>query len=685
MLILPLCATIAQDNHVSDSLTAVLNTTITDSTRVNILNKLGRIYRSKDEAKARAYIGDAIRTGQHINYYSGLTESYNVLAMINEYAGDYKTAKQYYHKAIAISPKAGDELRTARLLDNLGGLFHRMNEYDSANTLFYKSLRIKEKYDDKKGIALSYDQLGVIQTTIGHYPAALRLHLKSLAIKEKLPDNREISGTSYLYIAITYNEIEKYEEAYTYYTKALEIRKGSDRTEELISIYLNRGNVLANLGRYDEALEDNLSALGILKQYSNVAALASCYNSMAYIYKQKNDDKAAMRCYDLALPLARQLNDEYLMATINNSLGELAGKAHQFPVALKYLEEGYQLALHAGILEYLKENYLIRSQVAAAMNDHKQAYAFYKLYGTIKDSLLNETNNRQIAEMKERYEADKKAREIMLLNSRQERQAIIIQKRNTQLVAFAGAFLLCIIIVGLAVNRNNIKQAAKLKIAIADNERIRVQTILETEQQERKRIAKDLHDELGSGISQIVLCNELAKKHINGNESLNKTLHTIDRTVTELAADMNGLIWALQVEHASVDYLFARMREFASDFFENSSIEPKLDLEQIVEVIPISKALMKDVFLVYKEALNNAMKYSQGSVLHVSARLDYEMIIIHISDNGIGIEQNGRNKMGNGIRNMRNRIEKHGGTISISGVKNGTVIDLSVNYNSQIA
>jgi signal transduction histidine kinase len=669
---------LAQDKRIADSLETVLAGTGQDTTRVHVLNKLGKLYRSTDGKRARGYLETARTLATQLGFDRGLAETYNVLSMVCDYEGNYPDALKYSRAAITTAQRVGDRTKEAKLWDNLGGLFLRMSEYDSAFAALSKSLQIKEKAGDKKALALTYDQIGSVHSIMGNYASALRYHLKGLSLKESLPDNADITGTSYIYIAIVHNQLGNYNEALTYFTKALEAKKGLANTEDRLAIYLNRANVYMYMERWDEAIADNGEALRILGTGSNIAAKTSCYNSLACIYKMMHQDNSAMAYYKLALPLAEQMDDRYLQSGINNSLGEIAGRQRKFGEALGYLKKGHDLAAAAGVLEYLKENYLAYADVYTLMNDHKKALEHYKLYVTIKDSILNEDKNKQIAEMNARYETERKEKQIVVLKSKEQRQQLLLQKRKNQLITLGAVAGICALVAGFLINRRNLKQKAALIVAQADAQLMQVKTRLDTEQAERKRIAKDLHDELGSGISRIVLCNELAKKHINGNESLNHTLHNIDHTVTELAGNMNSLIWALQVEHATVDYLFAKMREFASEFFEDSSIEPQLHIENVTEVIPMSEALVKDLFLVYKEALNNAMKYSQASRITIDAGIKDKAISIRIHDNGIGKDTDTTRKSGNGLRNMQARVAKHNGNITIDGHSDGTIIEVQV-------
>ncbi len=680
LLLMLHCAVLhAHNEQLADSLTkALTQLPERDTTRIHVYNKLGRIYMTTDAPRARGYLQQSLTLAQSMHFGKGEAEVYNVLAMIYDHEGNYRDAGTHYHTAISIASKLDDPLKTAKLWDNLGGLLMREGRLDSAHIAFQKSLQLKEPLGDVRAIALTLDQIGNLHLMQSRYKQAVAHYLKALRMKESIPDNDGPVGISYLLLAAAYYEMEQQEEALKYYDKALAIKKNSDDLEALLAIYLNRSFLYTDMKRFDEALADNQAALEILKTNTNVAAMTGCYNSMGGIYKAMGRTEDALKYFRMALQISVKAGDNNMTATLCNSIGEMLTQQGRFSAALSYLEDGRAAALAADVPGYLKENYLASAAAYEGMGDYRSAYRYHKLFSDMRDSLLNKTSTEQVAEMREKYESEKKEREILQLSEKQQTQQLVIEKRNRQLAMSAGAITLLVLFGLLLFGYIRVRQRSRLALAAANTEKVRAETILETEQAERRRIAKDLHDELGSGISRIVLSNELAKKHINGNGALNSTLMSIDRTVSELAGNMNSLIWALQTESVTLGGLMARMREYGSDFFEDSSITPHFTFSQVPEDMAISRDMLKDIFLVYKEALNNALKYSQASRIDIEVTLDNTTLRLCIADNGTGLEIPVRSTGGNGIRNMKHRIERYGGHFNISGAETGTVINVEV-------
>jgi signal transduction histidine kinase len=199
--------------------------------------------------------------------------------------------------------------------------------------------------------------------------------------------------------------------------------------------------------------------------------------------------------------------------------------------------------------------------------------------------------------------------------------------------------------------------------------------IIQAQQDERSRISADMHDELGSGVTAIRLMSELAKR------KLREPIPEIDKISTsagELMDRMNTIIWSMNATNDSVANLVAYMRAFAIELFETSPMNCTVYVPEHIPDIEISGEKRRNVFLVVKEALNNAMKHSKSDRLEIHVRLEEELRI-EIHDFGQGIQTEKMRQFSNGLTNMQKRMETIGGTIWIKN-EHGTTVGLSCPY-----
>lgn len=194
---------------------------------------------------------------------------------------------------------------------------------------------------------------------------------------------------------------------------------------------------------------------------------------------------------------------------------------------------------------------------------------------------------------------------------------------------------------------------------------------------ERLRISKDVHDDLGSGLSKITLMAELAAKQKNGNSKLNDTIDDISQISRDLVGNMRDLVWVLNPENTTLDGLAARMREYCSDYFEGLPQYLQLDFQPDTPSIRISREAQRNIFLTAKEALNNCIKHSGGNSIKVGFSVCNNLLLISVADDGHGFDATSR-ASGNGLKNMKHRIEAIGGEFGICSGQTGTAIQITV-------
>jgi signal transduction histidine kinase len=213
-----------------------------------------------------------------------------------------------------------------------------------------------------------------------------------------------------------------------------------------------------------------------------------------------------------------------------------------------------------------------------------------------------------------------------------------------------------------------VKERERLKL---DNERKELEkqvAVLEAKQDERNRISVDMHDELGSGVTAIRLMSEIVKSKMK--EQTLPEIEKISQSANELLIKMNAIIWTMTSSNDTLENLVAYIRAYAVEFFENTSVDCYFDMPSVIPAREINGEKRRNIFLCVKEALNNALKHSQASVVKINIIIN-DKLIICIQDDGVGINLEKIRKFGNGLNNMRKRmvsiegechIENDGGT-----------------------
>ncbi len=195
----------------------------------------------------------------------------------------------------------------------------------------------------------------------------------------------------------------------------------------------------------------------------------------------------------------------------------------------------------------------------------------------------------------------------------------------------------------------------------------------------RNRIARDLHDEVGSSISTIAIYSKIMQEQVNSVDFDNKPLiDKINDFAAEIMGSMNDIVWNINTNNDAFDRIISRMREQASQLLEAKAYTVHFDVDETLNRMKLNMDKRREFYLIYKEAINNIAKYAGGENVWIKLFVQNSFIILLIKDDGKGFESNKIKSGGNGLNNMQHRAQTLNGNIAInSSPGNGTEIQLS--------
>lgn len=192
-----------------------------------------------------------------------------------------------------------------------------------------------------------------------------------------------------------------------------------------------------------------------------------------------------------------------------------------------------------------------------------------------------------------------------------------------------------------------------------------VQQLTENEQV-RRRIARDLHDDLGSTLSSIRILSEFAKNQVSSNPiQTEEILKKIVDSSQKLQENLQDIVWTTQLkDNNNLNDLTTRMRRFGGEVLEAKNIDFLFKIDEKIYNLSFSANVQYDIFMIFKEAINNIAKYSEANKVQVRMFIENQKLNFEIKDDGIGFDTNSE-KAGNGLKNMIKRTENIGGEIKI--------------------
>lgn len=187
---------------------------------------------------------------------------------------------------------------------------------------------------------------------------------------------------------------------------------------------------------------------------------------------------------------------------------------------------------------------------------------------------------------------------------------------------------------------------------------------------ERVRIAKDIHDDLGASLTRITLLSQSVRGEPGLPDAAGGDIDSIYATARELTRSMDEIVWAVNPRHDTLDSLVNYLGKFAQDFLSTGGIRCRLDAPVELPPIPVSAEIRHNLFLAFKEALNNVVRHSHASEVRIAFAPDAGRLRVAVVDNGSGPDALGdpsasRPGGGNGVPNMRRRMEEVGGAFEI--------------------
>jgi two-component system NarL family sensor kinase len=606
---------LAQKNKsVIDSLEK-MTLTQKDSQLAKIYNDLTWEYRLVNRDKAMAYGYKAIAQAKKSNYPAGMAQAYNDLGILLYDQEKYDSAIGFYQESNKIRKQLNDGLGIAKLYNKIGIVYQKKGAFDQALENQLQALALFSQYKNDIGVSYSLNNIGILNQNLGRYDEAIKYQLQSIEIKEKLKDNYGLAG-SFVNIANIYKIKGNDNKAIEYYQKAITISRALEDKEYLANGLNNIGSLYIERQRYKEALVAINESLQLRKDLKDTKGQVSCMNNLG-----------------LALQ-GQQLYDSSI-AVLNAALA--IGKP-----AVNCLAE-------------INQTYLALSKSYEALNRDDEALSMYKSYALTKDSLFTDNLGEKFAELETKYQTLEKEKEI-------DRQKHLIATKNYWLIGILIFSVLVALLIFSYYRRNKLKQQAKLQKAVFDQQQLAAAAVLEAEERERQRIAKDLHDGVGQMMSAAKMNlsafeQDMQFQNPEHRLSFDRIISLVDESVKEVRTVSHQMMPNMLLKSG----LAKAVAEFL-DKIDQRIIKVKLYTEGLNERIEENVEIV--LYRVMQECVNNVIKHSAATQLDISLVKDADGISVTIEDNGKGFNKEELGEQaGIGLKNMKARIDYLHGSI----------------------
>ncbi|WP_462249348.1 tetratricopeptide repeat-containing sensor histidine kinase [Ferruginibacter sp.] len=614
LLILFFFVAVTAQNPEMDSLVRLLNKSAEDTNKVNLYWKTGASILYQEPFKAMPYFKNGILLSEKLGFISGLEKCNNATSYAFSLNAKYDSALVYINKAVFYAVKAGNIKR----------------------------------------LTLAYLNRADVFTNLQNYPAALKDCDTAIVYAEKIKNNDGL-GRIYSIMNGIYLDLKQYDKALAALDKS-DYHLSFTKNKQMVAMnYSERGAILMQLNQLEKAIDWIKKAIVIADSLEDINNLSAYYSEMGEALAKLKNYKESETAFITSLNYARQAENTSQQAVCYTNLSTLELEQNRFQKSIEYGLKGYELIKPE--TDLLREQIITYTLATAYLKNGNstKGLEFLEISTTLKDSLVKQQFSIETAKQQASFDVKEKEREITVLNKNKELQQQKLQKQR--LLIFGSAFiaLLSLAAIWLLLNRNKLKQRMK-------------------ELELRNQIAADLHDEVGSSLSSINMLSQMATKQ--GNETLQKSiLEKMSTNAKETMEKMSDLVWTIKPEPAEGSNLKQRMERFAYEICGAKNIALTLQLDKL-ETKDLTMEQRKNMYLIFKEALNNAVKYSGTEKIDVSAANGNNVLTMIVKDEGKGFDI-GTVLKGNGLENIQTRAASVGGKLTIDAAPGiGTTVKL---------
>ncbi len=634
----------AQNEKVTDSLLKILAATKADTQRVNILNKLAEQYTNNEAKKGLAYADQGLALSRKIKFEKGEGDAYFHLGLILANILKSDSAKADYQKAIAIYRNINDLGGLAQVYNEMGRMLRIQGKLADCITYFQQAADLYEKINDLDGSADCLTLLANNYNLMNVYDKALAMYQKSYELRVKI-NSKLKAAQSLAGIGLTYRNKQ--------------LKSGDDKNFKLAVHYMLR------------AREAFIKA-------DHKANIALIDKEIGITYLYQSDYKNALVYLLEAEARFNKLDYKRELGSLYKGIGRSYMYLKQYPKAKAYLEKGLAASMAEKYQQHIMESYQFLYTYYKLVGNANMSLAYHEKWMDAKDSLTERGNFDKLSELTTKYETEKKEQQINLLNKENTIQKLSINSRNKTIGIIVGLFLLSGILAALFYNRRQLKQKALLQAQQLKQQDILTKAIVDAEENERKRIASDLHDGVGQLFSAVKMnltgLFERVKMEREEDQFLaENTMALVDESCKEVRT----------ISHQMMPNMLLRSG-IASDL--KSFIE-KIDADSLqvtLEATGFKNKLESNVetmlYRVIQETINNVIKHAKATRLDIILNRNDAGISAKIADNGVGFDTAQADKVtGIGLKNIATRIEYLKGTISYhSTIGRGTTVNIEV-------
>lgn len=567
---------------------------------------------------------------------------------------DIDASIQYGRNAFSLAKKLKDSVLIANVANDLSMPFLYDGKIDSC--IYYANLaykiRLKQKlivpaYKAKSKIALAYQEKG-------DFKKALSINME---VEKVFSKNGEelIAAKIQNNIGNIFDKNNQIKESLKWYKKSANSCFKYKDFQGYITARGNEGIAYRKLKDFKKSEGLLLTLIPMCEEHGYPEQLSEIYQALGVLYREQNQTRKGLFYYKKSREIYQSIGTDLGLASIDANIGNCYRDLGNLDSAAFYLGNSYQLSKKLQTWNYLKTPLEGLYELESKRKNYQKANEYLLELMSIKDSMYNESTQKTIGKLQVKYETAEKEKQILKEKNK-------VKEKNILLLAVLLLALLIALIGFFLIQRLRNK---KRKLELENIQKV---------QQERMRISRDLHDNMGAEFTQLTWKIDALSYQVERNEE-KQELQKIGDLSRGAMHVLRETIWTISEEKIHVDLFGLKLKSSIERYLEDLEIQFIYQNEYKKERI-LSPEEALNILRIIKEATNNTLKYAKATTISLRISSMNDKCQIQFSDDGIGLSD--KNENGYGLKNMKERSENIGAQFSITSSEKGTVITIVI-------
>jgi signal transduction histidine kinase len=678
---------------------------LVDTSIVNRHNSLARKNQNIYPDSFFYYSRKALQEAIEIKYPLGIADAYISLARYQHFnLNNSRKANYYFQGALKLYRYliASSNIKDSIILNNgiatayngMGVCERQMGNNVQALKYMNEAHTIGISINNEGIISRSLHNFAVIYDDLGDTDSALNYAFKSLKLKYKMKDDFQSAAQTLGLISAIYGEQNDYNNSLKYALQSFNLLNKNSVSDKysLILVNINLAINYEFLHNFNMAAIHLKNAYNLIYKFKVFVSLPGYYTQLAGLYVNLGENNKAIEYNQLAINLAGTENNRdntlityYNLASIYYNMGKYT-KSLQY--ALKALKIDNEMGNDVSRTN-LRQNLIIK--IYEKLNNPKKALEYSKDLNAKLDSFANLSTTQNMSKIKalsdfeETMRSEKENQRVQQLKLKQdlERQKIIITG------VIVSAILLLVISVLIVINYSNkVKAKQQMMVSLEENHQIftknlireqevtTLQNIINGQELERKRIAQELHDGVGSSLAAIKLkLATISENRSTIDKNLENVIVNVDLVYSEVRTISHNLI-PPNLNYTSFTNVLDNL---INDYRNNSKANINIDYLSIEKLNSINTEFQVALYRILQELLKNAINHSECSLIEIAINNYEKEMTVVFEDNGTGFDMNEK-KFGIGLRNIQSRVNTLNGNLIIDAkLGRGSAFYISLN------